>query len=137
MTTEAPGREAQARRHPTQWALPLEVSAEIKKRQHEEDVAQAGSKLARRVGGLEGEQFKASMRAIIAGNYGPEQINVVRTTALKHGGPELAEETKRIERGAAFLDSYRRGEQQQERQSAQSGVSPRESGRTVPSEITR
>lgn len=137
VTEEAPGREAQTRRHPTQWALPLEVSAEIQKRQAEEDLAQAGSKLTGKVGGQEAERFKASMRAIIAGDAAPEHINVVRTTALKHGGPELASETKRIEQGAAFLDNYRRDEQRQQRESAQSGVSPRESGRTMPSEITR
>lgn len=38
VTTEAPGREAQARRHPTQWALPLDVCAEIRKIQADEDL---------------------------------------------------------------------------------------------------
>ena len=134
---EAEGIGPKAARSPTLSALPLEVSAAFKKNQTEEDMAQAGSKLAGRVGGQEGERFKASMRAIIEGESAPEHINVVRTTALKHGGPELASETKRIEQGAAILDNYRRDEQRQERQSAQVGVSPRESGRTVPSEITR
>lgn len=44
VTTEAPGREAQARRHPTQSALPLDVSAEIQKIQAGEDSGPAGSK---------------------------------------------------------------------------------------------
>ncbi len=137
VSTEAPGREAQARRHPTQWALPLEVSAEIKKRQAEEDLGQAGSKLAGRVGGVEGERFKESMRAIIAGDSAPEHLNVVRTAALRYAGPELAADIGRIERGTAFLDDYRRQEQQQGRLNDQQRVSPRESSRTVPSEITR
>ncbi|MDF7815457.1 Fic family protein [Hymenobacter sp. YC55] len=137
VTSEAPGRGAEARRDPTQSALPLEVSAEIKKRQAEEDMGQAGAKLIGRVGGQEEERFKTSMRALIAGDSAPEHINVVRTTALKYGGQDLAAETKRIEQGAAFLDNYRRGEQQQDRQNDQAQVSPRETGRTVPNEITR
>lgn len=137
VTKEADGIGPKALRDPTLSPVPHGMSPEKLKRQVEEDMVQAGIKLAGRVGGEEGERFKAGMRALAAGNSAPEHINVVRTTALAYAGKDLPGEVKRIEQGAAFLDNERRAQQQQERSLDRAGVVARDLGRTVPSEITR
>ena len=136
VTTESEGVGPQALRSPTLRRLPLVLSDEMKKRQTEEDMAQAGSKLIGRVGGQEEERFKAGMRALIEGNPTSEHINNVRTTAMRHTDPELALDTARIEKGAGLLDGYRRTQQQQERQLEQSRSVQRQPERSAKSELT-
>lgn len=137
ITEPGTSREATLRRDPTQWALPVKDSPEAIKRQKEEDMGQAGAKLAGRVGGVEGVAFRASMRAIIAGDPSPESINVARSTALKYAGPDLRADADRIVSGATYLDSYRRGEQQQGRENDMGRAIPREPERGNRAEIVR
>lgn len=137
VTKEDEGQLAEIRRRPTQWAIPVLPSAEQEKRWREEDMGQAGTKLVGRVGGVEGEQFRASMRAIIAGDPAPNDINVARTTATKYAGEDFRNEAERIVKGAAYLDNYRRNEQQQGRQADMAGVQPRTQEHTTKAEITR
>ena len=137
VTKEAEGIGPKALRNPTLSPIPEKVPPDRMKREHTEDMVQAGAKLAAKLTGPESEQFNASMRALLSGNTAPEHIDVARTAARTYPGADLAGEVKRIEQGAAFLDTYRRTQQGQDRAHDQANVRPRESGRAMPSEITR
>ena len=118
VTTPGVSREAALRRNILRRQLEPIVSEEVQSRRRREDMGQAGIDLAGRVGGQQGIAYRASMRAILSGSIEAEHINTVRTTVRQHASPAEGEMVRRIEKNGAWLDNYRRSDQQQARTTA-------------------